>query len=121
MQQIVALCMTLVVINSITGTLLSLHTVTSFIQSAIPISMDYHLSTLVLTAKHALIILKICLAKLERVIKRTFTEYCVHQPATEQLCASFKSKLWRMEQRLSKVGSTKRKRAGKLVLIPSGS
>ena len=59
MHQKVALRMTLVVINSIT--FLSLHTVTSFIQSAIPISMDYHLLTLVLTAKHALIILKICL------------------------------------------------------------
>jgi len=47
--------------------------------------------------------------KLERVIKRTFAEYDVHFPATEQLRASFKSKLWRMGQKLSKVGSTKRK------------
>ena len=47
--------------------------------------------------------------KLERVIKRTLAKYEVYQPVTNRLRATFKTKLWRMGQRLSKLGSFKRK------------
>ena len=49
------------------------------------------------------------LLKVERVIKRTFAEYGVQLPITEKMRASFKSKLWRMGQKISKLGSVKRK------------
>lgn len=42
------------------------------------------------------------------MIKRTCNEYGVGLPVTDKLRAKFKSKLWRMGQRLSKAGSTKR-------------
>lgn len=47
--------------------------------------------------------------KVERVIQRTYREYGVKLPITEKIRASFKSKLWRMGQRISKLGSAKRK------------
>jgi hypothetical protein len=47
--------------------------------------------------------------KLDRVIKRTLEEYKVYLPVTDRLRATFKSKLWRMGQRLCGLGSTKRK------------
>lgn len=47
--------------------------------------------------------------KIERVIQRTFQEYGVKLPTTAKIRASFKSKLWRMGQRISKLGSIKRK------------
>ena len=48
--------------------------------------------------------------KLERVIRRVYTEYGLsHHPITESVRSLFKAKLWRMGQRLAKVGSIKRK------------
>lgn len=47
--------------------------------------------------------------KVERVIQRTFQEYGVKLPITEKIRSLFKSKLWRMGQRISKLGSVKRK------------
>ena len=48
--------------------------------------------------------------KLERVIRRTFAEYGLSRyPITENVRSLFKAKLWRMGQRLAKVGSIKRK------------
>ena len=47
------------------------------------------------------------LLKVEQVIKRIFQEYGVKLPITEKIRASFKSKLWRMGQRISKLGSVK--------------
>ena len=49
------------------------------------------------------------LLKIDRVIQRTFHEYGVKLPITEKIRASFRSKLWRMGQRISKLGSVKRK------------
>ena len=49
------------------------------------------------------------LLKVERVIKCTFAKYGVQLPITENMRASFKSKLWRMGQRISKLGSVKRR------------
>ena len=48
--------------------------------------------------------------KLERVIRRVYTEYGLSRyPITESVRSLFKAKLWRMGQRLSKIGSIKRK------------
>ena len=49
------------------------------------------------------------LLKVDQVIQRTFHEYGVKLTITEKIRASFKSKLWRMGQRISKLGSVKRK------------
>ena len=47
---------------------------------------------------------------LERVIRRTFSEYGLSRsPVSDSIRSLFKAKLWRMGQRLSKVGSIKRK------------
>ena len=48
--------------------------------------------------------------KLERVIRRTYAEYGLSRyPITKGVRSLFKAKLWRMGQRLAKVGSIKRK------------
>ena len=48
--------------------------------------------------------------KLERVIQRTFAEYGLSRfPITGGVRSLYKTKLWRMGQRLANVGSIKRK------------
>ena len=47
--------------------------------------------------------------KLQRVIQQTLSEYQIQHPITEKLCATFRTKLWCMGQRLCTVGSIKRK------------
>ena len=47
------------------------------------------------------------LLKVKQVVQRIFAEYGVKLPTTDSI--SFKSKLWRMGQKISKIGSIKRK------------
>ena len=49
------------------------------------------------------------LLKVDQVIQRTFHKYGVKLRVTEKIRALFKSKLWHMGQRISKLGSVKRK------------
>lgn len=58
------------------------------------------------------------LLKVERVIQRTFEEYGVKLP--EKIRAAFKSKLWRMGQRISKLGSRSFWKIGSAVVIQCG-
>lgn len=48
-------------------------------------------------------------SRLDEVITKTLSAVGIHYPVTEQMRACFKSKLWRMGQKISKAGSTKRK------------
>jgi len=48
-------------------------------------------------------------SQLDQVIAKTMSKVGVQYPITDQIRACFKSKLWRMGQKISKAGSTKRK------------